>query len=124
MEHDGEIIGEGRRRTGPPSAAGGSRGSTGHLERVRRAVASLRQQIADAALEHRMLAEADERPTRLMTVPGVGPVTAARFVTAILARGDDRAHNHRDAQPAITLIRMRLANGYLHAAPTANSRWG
>src|SRR4030095_13550196 len=52
--------------------------------------------------------EADERPTRLMTVPGVGPVTVARFVTAILARGDDRAHNHRDAQPAITLIRLRL----------------
>jgi hypothetical protein len=31
-------------------------GVPAHLERVRGAVASLRQQIADAALEHRMLA--------------------------------------------------------------------
>jgi transposase len=36
---------------------------------------------ADAAL--RTLAHADERMTRLMTVPGVGPVTAARMVAAM-----------------------------------------
>jgi transposase len=41
------------------------------------------QQIAEADTELRTLANADARMTRLMTVPGVGPVTAARFVAAI-----------------------------------------
>src|SRR4029453_2539537 len=98
---DGEIIGEARRRTGPPSAAGGSRGSTGPSgARARWGRVGRRSppQLSSVACWR---PEADERLTRLMTVPGVGPVTAARFVTAILARGDDRAHNHRDAQPAI-----------------------
>ena len=58
-------------------------GLPAHLERVLVALAALSQQIADADTELRTLADADERMTRLMTVPGVGPVTAARFVAAI-----------------------------------------
>ena len=66
--------------TGPPGAA---QRLPAHLERVLVALAALSQQIADADTELRTLADADERMTRLMTVPGVGPVTAARFVAAI-----------------------------------------
>jgi transposase len=53
------------------------------LERVLVALEAVSQQIVEADTELCMLAEADERMTRLMTVPGVGPVTAARFVAAI-----------------------------------------
>lgn len=42
--------------------------------------------IADADREVRALAEGDAVARRLMTVPGVGPVTAVRFIAAI----DDR----------------------------------
>jgi transposase len=58
-------------------------GLPAHLDRVLVALEALSQQIADADTELRTLAGADERMTRLMTVPGVGPVTAARFVAAI-----------------------------------------
>jgi transposase len=58
-------------------------GLPAHLERVLVALEAVSQQIAEADTELRILAEADERMTRLMTVPGVGPVTAARFVAAI-----------------------------------------
>lgn len=58
-------------------------GLPAHLERVLVALETVSQQIAAADAELRMLAEADERMVRLMTVPGVGPVTAARFVAAI-----------------------------------------
>ncbi len=44
---------------------------------------SLNTQIAHAAEELGLLAEANELTRRLMTVPGVGPVTAVRFVAAI-----------------------------------------
>jgi transposase len=54
-----------------------------HLERVLLALEAVSQQIAEADTELRTLATADARMTRLMTVPGVGPVTAARFVAAI-----------------------------------------
>jgi transposase len=58
-------------------------GLPAHLERVLLALEAVSQQIVEADSELRMLAEADGRMTRLMTVPGVGPVTAARFVAAI-----------------------------------------
>jgi transposase len=54
-----------------------------HLERVLVALETVSQQIAAADAELRMVTEADERMVRLMTVPGVGPVTAARFVAAL-----------------------------------------
>lgn len=58
-------------------------GLPAHVERVLIVLETVSQQIADADAELRLLAEADARMTRLMTVPGVGPVTAARFVAAI-----------------------------------------
>jgi transposase len=60
-----------------------SDGLPAHLERVLLALETISTQIADADAELRVLAEADARMRRLMTVPGVGPVTAARFVAAI-----------------------------------------
>jgi transposase len=41
------------------------------------------EQVAAADAELKILTSEDERTRRLMTVPGVGPVTAARFVAAI-----------------------------------------
>jgi transposase len=54
-----------------------------HLDRLLIALEIMSAQIADADAELGVLASADERMRRLMTVPGVGPVTAARFVAAI-----------------------------------------
>jgi transposase len=67
-------------------------GLPAHLERVLLALETISTQIAEADTELRDLAEADARMSRLMTVPGVGPVTAARFVAAI-----DRIERFRDA---------------------------
>lgn len=58
-------------------------GLPAHLDRVLVVLETLREQIALADAELKMLARADVRMRRLMTVPGVGPVTAARFVAAI-----------------------------------------
>jgi transposase len=54
-----------------------------HLERVLVVLDCLNEQIGAADAELKMLAAADERTRRLMTVPGVGPVTAVRFVAAV-----------------------------------------
>jgi transposase len=58
-------------------------GLPAHLERVLVVLETLREQIARADAELKALARADVRTRRLMTVPGVGPVTAARFVAAL-----------------------------------------
>jgi transposase len=58
-------------------------GLPAHVERILIVLETVSQQIAEADAELRLLAEADARMARLMTVPGVGPVTAARFVAAI-----------------------------------------
>ena len=58
-------------------------GLPAHLERVLVVLETLREQIAQADAELKALARADVRMRRLMTVPGVGPVTAARFVAAL-----------------------------------------
>jgi transposase len=54
-----------------------------HVERLLIVLETTSGQIADADEELRLLAEADVRMPRLMSVPGVGPVTAARFVAAV-----------------------------------------
>jgi transposase len=54
-----------------------------HIERVLVVLESLNEQIAAAAKELAELAENNELTRRLMTTPGVGPVTAVRFVAAI-----------------------------------------
>ena len=58
-------------------------GLPAHLDRLLAVLEALSGQIADADLELKELTANDERMQRLMTVPGVGPVTAARFVAAI-----------------------------------------
>lgn len=58
-------------------------GLPAHLERTLVVLETLREQIAEADAELKALAQDDTRMRRLMTVPGVGPVTAARFVAAI-----------------------------------------
>ena len=54
-----------------------------HVDRTLIVLETLSAQIAEADDELRLLAEADARMSRLMSVPGVGPVTAARFVAAV-----------------------------------------
>lgn len=58
-------------------------GLPAHLERVLVVLETLREQIAVADAELKAVAHEDVRMRRLMTVPGVGPVTAARFVAAL-----------------------------------------
>ncbi len=56
------------------------------VERLLLAIAALNEQIAPADTEVATLAEQDPLCKRLMSVPGVGPVTSLRFVAAL----DDR----------------------------------
>ena len=56
------------------------------VARQLQAIEPLHAAIADATREVRALADRDPVARRLMTVPGVGPVTAVRFVAAL----DDR----------------------------------
>ena len=58
-------------------------GLPAHLERVLVVLETLRNRLPTADAELKMLAHEDARMRRLMTVPGVGPVTAARFVAAL-----------------------------------------
>lgn len=53
------------------------------LERVLKVVDSLNEQIALADEELKQLAETDPICDRLMSVPGIGPVTSMRFVAAL-----------------------------------------
>jgi transposase len=58
-------------------------GLPAHLERVLVVLETLREQIDAADAELKAVASEDTRMRRLMTVPGVGPVTSARFVAAL-----------------------------------------
>jgi transposase len=58
-------------------------GLPAHLERLLVVLETLREQIALADAELNGVARHDPRMQRSMTVPGVGPVTAARFVAAV-----------------------------------------
>lgn len=62
------------------------------LERLLRVIEELNTQIAAADTALTALAQADDVCQRLMTVPGVGPVTAVRFVAAL-----DEVHRFPDA---------------------------
>jgi transposase len=54
-----------------------------HVERILVVIETLNTQIEAAAKELAMVAEHNDVTRRLMSVPGVGPVTAVRFVAAI-----------------------------------------
>jgi transposase len=54
-----------------------------YVERTLKAIEALNQQIKEADKEIEEIAEQDEVCRRLMTMPGVGPVTAVRFAAAL-----------------------------------------
>jgi transposase len=54
-----------------------------HIERLLIVLESLNEQIAQADRELSELSSEDPRTKRMMSVPGVGPVTAARFLAAV-----------------------------------------
>lgn len=54
-----------------------------YVERLLKVIDSLNEQIAAADEELKQMAEDDPICARLMSVPGVGPVTSVRFVAAI-----------------------------------------
>ena len=58
-------------------------GIPGYIERMLVVINSLCEQIAAADKELEVLTEQDPICQRLMSVPGVGPVTSMRFVAAI-----------------------------------------
>lgn len=58
-------------------------GMPSYIERTLKALDALNEQIADADSELEELAERDEICAKLMTMPGVGPVTAMNFRAAV-----------------------------------------
>lgn len=54
-----------------------------HVERLLLVIETLTLQLKEADLQVQQIADADPTCRRLMTVPGVGPVTAVRFLAAI-----------------------------------------
>src|SRR5262249_6772135 len=67
------------RRTMESSAEG----LPGHIEALLGSLDTMNAQIAALDLELASIVDQDPRMKRLCTVPGVGPVTASRFVAAI-----------------------------------------
>ncbi len=96
----GQLKGSGHRFGGPDSLPSKVRAFFGSekmkvpafIERQVQAIEHLNWQIKEAHRELEGLAEGSELCRRLMTVPGVGPLTALRFVGAI-----DRIDRFRDA---------------------------
>lgn len=62
---------------------GRAEGIPAHLERVLTAIEALNLQLKEADRELLAIAEQDPLCQRLMTVPGVGPVIALRFVAVV-----------------------------------------
>src|SRR5262249_37234265 len=54
-----------------------------HVERLLVIIEALNQQISQADKQIRQLAKSEEICRRLMTVPGVGPLTAVRFIATL-----------------------------------------
>lgn len=75
---------------------------TPHVERSLNVIATLNQEIKAADKELMAECKADELRRRLMTVPGVGPVTATRFKATIDEVG--RFDNAHDLQSYIGLV--------------------
>jgi len=78
-----------------------------HVERLLLSIEALNEQIKPADVELASLAEQDPVCQRLMSVPGVGPVTSLRFVAAL----DDRAR----------FPNAHAVQGYLGLTPGENS---
>jgi transposase len=78
-----------------------------HVERLLLTIEQVCESIKQADLEVKALAESDDTCVRLMSVPGVGPVTALRFVAAL-----DEISRFSNAQSV---------GSYLGLAPGENS---
>lgn len=65
------------------SALATANGLPEYVERMLQVIEALNQQIAPADEELQRLAEEDSVCQRLMSVPGVGPVTSLRFIAAL-----------------------------------------
>ncbi len=78
-----------------------------HVERLLLSIVALNEQIKPADVELASLAEQDPICQRLMSVPGVGPVTSLRFFAAL----DDRAR----------FPNAHAVQGYLGLTPGENS---
>jgi transposase len=74
-------------------------GIASYVERQLLVVEELNNQIKAADKELDKLVEADSRCRRLMTAPGVGPVTAARFVSTI-----DNPHRFTNAKAVMSYL--------------------
>jgi len=96
-------------------------GLPAHLDRVLIVLETLREQIALADDELRTIAREDARMQRLMTVPGVGPVTAARFVAAV--DDIDRFPNASSVASYLGLIPGERTTGF-HTKRTRLTRAG
>jgi transposase len=84
-----------------------STGIPEHVDRLLQAIEALNERIAPADKELEKLAEQDSVCLRLMSVPGVGPVTSLRFVAAL----DDRTR----------FANAHAVQGYLGLTPGENS---
>jgi transposase len=102
-------------------------GLPAHVERVLVVLETVREQIAAADRELKILAQADARMQRSMTVPGVGPVTATRFVAAL-----DDVHRFPDAASVASYLGLipgenttgfRTKRTHLTRAGSPQVRW-
>jgi transposase len=102
-------------------------GLPGHVERVLVVLEALREQIDEADRELKTLAQEDIRMRRLMTVPGVGPVTSTRFVAAL-----DDVHRFPDAASVASYLGLipgenttgfRTKRTHLTRAGSPQVRW-
>jgi transposase len=89
------------------AALGTADGIPEHVDRLLQAIEALNERIAPADKELEKLAEQDAICLRLMSVPGVGPVTSLRFVAAL----DDRTR----------FPNAHAVQGYLGLTPGENS---
>ncbi len=80
-----------------------------HIQRVLQVIDELSWQINELDTQLATLAKHDELCTRLMTVPGVGPVTAVRFAAAI--DQVERFQNSRSLQSYLGLVPGERSSG-------------
>jgi transposase len=89
------------------AAVGSASGLPEYVERLLKVTESLNEQIVLADKELEQLAKEDPVCQRLMSVPGVGPVTSLRFVAAL----DDRSR----------FLTAHAVQGFLGLTPGENS---
>jgi len=102
-------------------------GIPGFVERQLQAVEALTTQIDAASKEIAQYAKQDEVCQRLMSVPGVGPITAARFVATldVPTRFADAHHvgSYLGLTPSENSSSERVRRGSITKAGDAAMRW-